>query len=550
MFRDAWFTMDAIQMQGTTIKTARITQILLLAGCLLTHLALPARAQTTIFNGVEVPGVVIAHSPASSGLYLGSPSIAILPNGDYVASHDIFGPNSNSGTAPNTKVYRSSDRGQTWTYLTTIANQFYGSLFTHNDALYMFGCNRVNGDLTIRRSTNGGSTWTTPSNTSNGLLQYSSSALGYHTSTLPVVIADGRLWRTFETRDRTTGNSNDMSAALASIPVGADLLKASNWTFTNQIMRQTNWLPNNGFVGWREGNAVVDRSGNVVNILRVDRPTGASEKAAIVRTTSTDTITFDSGGDIINFNGGAKKFVIRYHEATDSYWAVSNVVTAENYVATRTPGTIRNMVALMRSDDLEHWTIQRTLLSDLSDVAHIGFQYVDWQFDGDDIVAVSRTAYPDGLGGADSAHNANFFTFHRFQSFVFAGDANFDDQVNLADLQILGDHWGDSGIHWSAGDFNNDGQVNLADLQILGDHWGDGGSTDISFDQALAQLGLSIPEPTTATVFSLGSLAVLRRHKPQPLQSQTTPYVRIAPRRSLRLAHNSSTPPHFHGDNP
>jgi hypothetical protein len=56
----------------------------------------------------RVPGVVIDHVPATSGLYIGSPSLAILPKGDYVASHDFFGPKSGefksarSGTGPRT----------------------------------------------------------------------------------------------------------------------------------------------------------------------------------------------------------------------------------------------------------------------------------------------------------------------------------------------------------------------------------------------------------------------------------------------------------------
>ena len=43
-------------------------------------------------NHFSVPGVVIDYSPAETGKYIGSPSIAILPNGYYVASHDFFGP--------------------------------------------------------------------------------------------------------------------------------------------------------------------------------------------------------------------------------------------------------------------------------------------------------------------------------------------------------------------------------------------------------------------------------------------------------------------------
>jgi hypothetical protein len=36
-------------------------------------------------------GIAIDHSPASSERYIGSPSLALLPDGGYVASHDFFG---------------------------------------------------------------------------------------------------------------------------------------------------------------------------------------------------------------------------------------------------------------------------------------------------------------------------------------------------------------------------------------------------------------------------------------------------------------------------
>ncbi len=46
-----------------------------------------------------------------------------------------------------------------------------------------------------------------------------------------------------------------------------------------------------------------------------------------------------------------------------------------------------------------------------------GFQYVDWKFEGEDLIAVSRTAFDDGLGGAANYHDANFITFHRVCNF-------------------------------------------------------------------------------------------------------------------------------------
>ena len=45
------------------------------------------------------------------------------------------------------------------------------------------------------------------------------------------------------------------------------------------------------------------------------------------------------------------------------------------------------------------------------------WQYIDWQFEDDDIIYLSRTAFDDGLGGAKNAHDANFLTFHRIVGF-------------------------------------------------------------------------------------------------------------------------------------
>jgi len=42
---------------------------------------------------------------------------------------------------------------------------------------------------------------------------------------------------------------------------------------------------------------------------------------------------------------------------------------------------------------------------------------VDWQFDGEDIIAACRTAFDDAEGGAHNNHDANYLTFHRFANF-------------------------------------------------------------------------------------------------------------------------------------
>ena len=49
-----------------------------------------------------VPSILISHSPAASGRYIGSPNLAHLPNGDYVAAHDFFGLHANHREAATT----------------------------------------------------------------------------------------------------------------------------------------------------------------------------------------------------------------------------------------------------------------------------------------------------------------------------------------------------------------------------------------------------------------------------------------------------------------
>jgi hypothetical protein len=106
------------------------------------------------------PGVVINYSPASSGAYIGSPSLAILDNGDYVASHDFFGP---STSYNRTVVFRSPNRGVTWQKVSEIAGSFWATLFVHDGGLYLIGTAARDGNTVIRRSLDRGTPGPPPS---------------------------------------------------------------------------------------------------------------------------------------------------------------------------------------------------------------------------------------------------------------------------------------------------------------------------------------------------------------------------------------------------
>jgi len=370
---------------------------------------------TTVVSGAEldiskVPGVVIDHSPASSGIYLGSASIAVLPDGAYLTKCDEFGPKSTEHERAVTRVHRSDDRGKTWRPVARIDGLFWSNAFVHKGAVYLIGTVKHHGRIVIMRSDDGGHTWTNPTDEQHGLL----TATGeYHTGPMPMIVHNGRIWRAFEDAMGGTRWGERYRASVMSAPVDADLLHAESWTFSNVLARNPEWL-GGVFGGWLEGNAVVSPEGDVVNILRVACPSGG--KAAIVRVDEDGkTARFDPENDIIDFPGGAKKFTIRYDEETKAYWTLANPVMPKHATETRA-SSIRNTLALMCSRDLRTWRIRCVLIYH-PDVRHHGFQYPDWLFEGDDLIAAIRTAYDDGLGGAHNAHDANFLTFHRFADF-------------------------------------------------------------------------------------------------------------------------------------
>ena len=75
------------------------------------------------------------------------------------------------------------------------------------------------------------------------------------------------------------------------------------------------------------------------------------------------------------------------------------------------------MIVLISSADLRTWREHGTILrwregEKLTRQDRFAFQYLDWQFDGNDLIAVSRTAW-----NAQSFHNANHLTFHRVKTF-------------------------------------------------------------------------------------------------------------------------------------
>ena len=159
---------------------------------------------------------------------------------------------------------------------------------------------------------------------------------------------------------------------------------------------------------WLEGNAVVGPRGEIFDILRVHD----TEKAAITRLEG-DKLRFV---ELADFPGGAKEFTIRWDKKSRRDWTLSNPAQPEFALSAKSPASVRNTLALMSSPDLRTWKVERTVLQH-PDVAKHTFQYVDWQFDGADLVAAIRTGFDDEESGPPRAHDANFLTFFRVKNF-------------------------------------------------------------------------------------------------------------------------------------
>ncbi|MDB4582476.1 glycoside hydrolase [Draconibacterium sp.] len=355
--------------------------------------------------------MVIDYIPSSTNTYVGSPSICILPDGDYVASHDYFGPGSDEYEQALTTIFKSSDKGNTWKKIAEIKGQFWSNIFVHNDLLYIMGTWNHNGNFIIRRSLDGGISWSDPFDDKTGLLFEGE----YHTAPMPIVVHNGRIWRAIE---KCISYNQSVETYLCpmviSAPIGADLLDATNWTASNYLPHDSTYLEGN-FKNWLEGNVVVTPTGKMVNILRVATSEKGCELAAVVNISEDGlTVTFDASAGFIDFIGGAVKFSIRYDEKSKLYWTISNMVDDE--YAYMDAAKVRNKLVLKSSPDLKKWNVNQVLIYH-PDVKNHGFHYIDWQVDNQDIIFISNTAYDNESGGAHSYHDTNYITFHQIKNF-------------------------------------------------------------------------------------------------------------------------------------
>ena len=365
----------------------------------------------------KVPGVVVYHSHPSTGIYLGSPSIVVLDDGTYVASMDEFGKVIEQSGKPNhARIFASHDKGVTWKQIAVVENAFWSNLFLFKGALYLFGTTKQYGKMVIRKSLDGGKTCTIPVDENTGILR---DDFEYHTSSVPVVVHNGRIYRAFEDRFPPKDWGTNFRALVVSAPIDADLLKAASWTTTNRLRYEPDkWNKKMKGKAWLEGNVVVDPQGNIVNIMRNEVDDYSEGKVCVLNVSKYgETLSFNPQKGILPVSGGSTKFCIRYDSITGKYWSLMNYVPEKFKGAIYHPGGLRNTVGLVSSKDLKSWKLERIVLQN-DDYEKIGFQYVDWVVDGDDIISLMRTSFPSPDGAStNNFHDSNYMIFYRVKNF-------------------------------------------------------------------------------------------------------------------------------------
>ena len=368
----------------------------------------------------DPPGVVIDVSPDFDHIHIGSPSIEIMPDGTYVASHDFFG--DSPETDRSTFIFESRDRGASWKKIGRIPRQQGAYLFYAQGALWSFGWTPGKGydfankdtqcKITLVKSADGGHTWTSAKDSKSGVLIGGAPELSVFCDPAPVLIHNGRVWKEVEKLGSFDPNSKprnwltQYSPIVASAPIDSNLLDANSWTFSPPLAWKT--LPNLG--GWAEGNVLFTPEGKMIVQMRVDDDLYDGKGARIHVSDDGKTTSFDPNSDFVDMPGGTKKFVIKYDETTQKYWSFVNWIHPDDADAPNKE-RVRNTLALVCSSDLRTWEIRCVIYRRLDRAK--GFQYVDWRIDGDDAVCVCRLAWD----GAPNSHDANHLTFFRVERF-------------------------------------------------------------------------------------------------------------------------------------
>ncbi len=400
--------------------------------------------------------VLIAKSEDPKNQPLYSPSILRLSSGRLVISY-TQAQKKESVEADCQVFLTSDDGGKTWIKRGENTEALQGRIFEANGILYYIA---TGAGLPICKSTDNGNTWS-----SHNYL--TSKSKTWQQTAANVWYANGNVYLEMEWRARVINawGAGEKAVVVLKGKITDDLTQASNWTFSSplnygdiipcyrenkpkieyfgipfyeQAYPDRNLIaPGRSFspMGWAEGNIIqildpnhywYDDSGNTFHVF-MRTLTGMTNYGAVCKvvenengTMTTMLETAPSGKKILYLPmpGGHNRFHLLYDTQTKTYWLLSNQTTdsmtkAEFLASDRHDLGYgeRNRLVLHFSKNMVDWCFAGLVA--IGETQKEARSYAAMDFDGEDIVILSRSGDPD----SHTAHETNMITFHRVKNF-------------------------------------------------------------------------------------------------------------------------------------
>lgn len=195
----------------------------------------PAMAPSAEFSSTSPPWVVIEPPEFRTSLSLRDVSLCEASDGALVLAWS----RGQKGIGTRLRIARSIDVGCTWERIAELEHISGATLFAHGGRLWLLGVDGPGrrGALVVRRSDDGGRTWTRPEDEHSGLLR----GRGEYLSDASAVQFHGdRIYKLFghpcPSLERNSFVADKRTHAfVASSAVDADWLEARNWRFSGEV---------------------------------------------------------------------------------------------------------------------------------------------------------------------------------------------------------------------------------------------------------------------------------------------------------------------------